>query len=319
MKKSKAKRRAILLNICSDGIFVHQLIDSLTAEINNKYKEFLVIDHETEINKKISDSLPNDVFVVGGKKTMMTANRFGLHFREKNIDARCVLVPACPYNSVPFNDFSSGFGSALKWCVGLGNYMLFARTHSRDNCSIGIIEIAGDDNGWLTAGASSLVSEKGKVLFLTCETIFDEGKLCAAVSKKMKKFGATIIFTSEIIRNAEMKKIGGAAQPVSTALSKIIMKKLNLKSFAMIVDPGKMFDSAHLSKQDDKDGRLAGKAAVRLALRTAKQGTNIIVANRLSFDGKNKLTFEVVPLFEAINTPRKLPKKISAKNLQRFL
>ena len=319
MKKQKSKRQAIILNKCSDGTFAQPLIDSLSAEIKKKYKEFITVQSEDEIENKIDDSLPNDIFVAGGKKAMMMASRLGLHFREKNINARCVLVPACPYNSVPFNDFSSGFGSALKWCVNLGNDMLSARTDSTDNCSVGIVQIDGDDNGWLTAGAASLISEKGKVIFLTCETVFDEEKFCAALLRKLKKNNGAVVFTSEIIRNAQMKKISGASQPVSTVLSKIIFKKLNQNPYSIIIDPEKLFDTAHISKQDVKDSFLTGKAAVRLALRTAKQGTNIIVANRLSFDGKNKLTFEVVPLFEAINTPRKLPKKIEAENLQRFL
>ena len=318
MKKQKSKRRAILLNKCSDGTFEQPLIDSLTAEIEKKYKEFLVIDNETEINNKISDSMPNDVFLVGGKKTMTLANRFGLYFREKNINARCIFVPACPYNSIPFNDFSAGFGSAMKWCVNLGNNMISIRKNSRNNCSIGIIQIDGDDNGWLTSGAASLISEKEKTLVFSCETVFDEEKFCGAVSKKFKKYGTTVIYTSEIIRDAKMKKIGGATQPVSTAISKIILKNLNQNSYSIIVNPGEFFDSEYISKQDTKDARLTGRAAVRLALRTAKRGTNILISNRLSIDGK-KLTFEVVPLFEAINTPRKLPKKIEAERLTRFL
>lgn len=319
MKKQKSKRQAIILNKCSDGTFAQPLIDSLSAEIKKNYKEFIVVSKENEIEYKIDDSLPNDIFVVGGKNAMMMASRLGLHFREKNINARCVLVPACPYNSIPFNDFSAGFGSALKWCVNLGNDMLSARINSVDKCSVGIVQIDGDENGWLTAGAASLVLEKGKVLFLTCETVFDEEKFCAALLRKLKKHNGAVVFTSEIIRNAQMKKIGGANQPVSTALSKIIFKKLNQNSYSIIINPGKLFDMAHISKQDVKDSSLTGKAAVRLALRTAKQGTNIIVANRLSIDGKNKLSFEVVPLFEAINTPRKLPKKIFVENLKRFL
>ena len=308
MKKQKSNRRAIILNKCSDGISAQPLIDSLSSEIKKKYTDFTPAKNEIEIDNLIDNSLPNDIFIIGGKKIMMTASRLGLLFREKNINARCVFIPACPYNSIPFNDFSYGFGLALNWCAGLGNDMLSIRKNSRENCRIGIIEIDGDDNGWLTAGAASFTSEKEKVLFLTCETIFDEEKFCTAVSKKIKKYNTAVIFTSQEIRNAELKRINTANQSISAALSKIITKKLDLETFAFIINPGKMFDSMHLSKQDVKLGTLVGKAAVRLALRTAKQGTNILIANRFSNDGKNKISFEIVPLFEAINTPRKLPK-----------
>jgi 6-phosphofructokinase len=308
MKKSKNNRRAIILNKCSDGIFAQPLMDSLLFEIEKKYIEYVSPQNENEIDNLIDVSIPNDIFVIGGKKIMITASRLGLHFREKNIDARCVFIPACPYNSIPFNDFSYGFGSALNWCTDLGNDMLSIRKNSRNNCRVVIIEIDGDDNGWLTAGAASLISEKEKIIFLTCETIFDEENFCIAVARKIKKYNTAVIFTSQEIRNAGLKRINTTNQSISAALSKIITKKLNLNSFALIINPGEMIDSAHLSKQDVKNGTLVGKAAVRLALRTAKQGTNILIANRFSNDGKNKLSFEIVPLFEAINTPRKLPK-----------
>ncbi len=319
MKKQKSNRKAIIFNKCSDGTFEQPLIDSLLAEIEKKYKKFLVVSKENEIECIINNSLHNDIFAVGGKNAMIMASSLGLHFREKNINARCIFVPACPYNSIPFNDFSAGFGSAMKWCINLGNNMISIRKNSRNNCSVGIVQIDGDDNGWLTAGTASLVFEKEKALFLTSETIFDEDKFCAAVSKKLKKYGSTVIFTSDIIRDAKMKKIGGANQPVSTAISKIILKNLNQNSYSIIVNPGEFFDSEYISKQDTKDARLTGRAAVRLALRTAKHGTNILISNRISINDKNKLSFEVVPLFEAINTPRKLPKKIEAERLKRFL
>ena len=319
MKKQKSKRKAILLNKCSDGTFVQPLIDSLSVEIKKIYKEFIAVSQKNEIENSIDHSLPNDIFLIGGKSAMMMASRLGLRFREKNIDARCIFVPACPYNSIPFNDFSAGFGSAMKWCVNLGNDMILARSNSADNCSVGIVQIDGDHNGWLTAASASLVSEKGKVLLLTCETVFDEEFFCASLSKKLKKHSSAVVFISGIVRDGKMKKIGGATQPVSAALSKIIIKKLKEKTFAMIVNPEKFFDTAHISTRDVKDSSLTGKAAVRLALRTAKQGANIIVANRLSIDGKNKLSFELVPLFEAINTPRKLPKKNPVERLKRFL
>ena len=268
-------RKAIILDLSPNGLAFVPIMEKLTAEIQKKFTNFVIETNKYNIIKRVDTKLINDVFLVGGKNEMNFAAELGLLFREKNLPARCLFIPACPYNSVPFNDVSIGFASALNWCISLGADILFLLKAERTQNAI--LEIEGDDAGWLSTAAAFYLREKSKNVFA----------LLANENKKITKKASLIItnFNYEAKESARCIKI----------------------------NPAKLIDSKYIAKNDFKYCRFAAKAAVKFALKSDKQKTNILVANRLSRD-KSKLTFEIVNLLESANTPRQLPKKIFLPN-----
>ena len=278
----KQNRKVFIINSALAGTFVEPLIDALTAEIIKKICKPIALQGKKDVYSFVSLKSQNIFFIIGGMDAMNFAASLALSFREKKLDAKCVFIPACPYNSVPFNEFSVGFATALNWCVGLAEDMLAALKKSQAGCRIGILEIADDTTGWLTEFTAASLSEKKNAL-----TVFTKKDL-----EKVSK-----------IKNAR-------AILIITPNAQLCRENINANYFVTKINPGKFFDAKHISKQDIKLGRAMARAAVRFALK--KNNKNILVANRFSLDGE-RLTYEIVPLLEAANTPRNLPDKKQLK------
>ncbi len=254
-------------------------------------------------------NIPNaDIFVVGDFNAMKFSSLLSLYFLENNLKNKFVAIPCCPFNSIPFTEFSAGFLSALNWSKNMAE--AFLKSGSGMKPGIGIMEIKGDETGWLTVGTAALSNFPNQTLFLAPDIIFDDKVFLIELKKIINKNKTVLIIVGETLKIKSDKRIIHQKQNVAQIISKII-SKAGFSIFNFQIAPGILFDEAHISKHYIKMSRSFATAAVKFA---KKSKGNIMVVNRLNFSRSSNFSFEAIPLYDAVTTPRKFPGKFHSKN-----
>lgn len=258
---------------------------------------------------KTFKNIPNtDIFVIGDFYAMKFASLLSLWFLENNLKNKFIAIPCCPFNSVPFTELSAGFLSTLNWCKNIADSFFENINIATQN--VAVMEIKGDETGWLTAATAALCSFPNKTLFLTSDFIFDEDLFFIELKKSVEKNLNVIVLVGNQLKIRTGKKIVHHRQNIGTLISKIISKtKIPVSNFQVPTDL--LFDQAHISKKDIKISKLYATAAIKFA---KKSKGNIMVINRNNFSCKTNLSFEAIPLYDAVTTPRKVPDKFFSKN-----
>jgi len=250
-----------------------------------------------------------DFFVVGDYDAMKFAALLSLWFLENKLKSKFIAIPCCPFNSVPFTEFSAGFGSALKLCKETADTFIKEKLNS----SVGVMQIKGDKTGWLTAGTSALCNFPNQTLFISPETVLDTNNLLSETEKICLKDKTALIIIGEFLKTKSEKGIVHHIQKVWQLINKIIAKA-GFKTFNFQISTDFLFDEAHISKYDKKICKSYGAAAVKFA---KKSKGNIMIINRPGFNSRNSFSFDAIPLYDAVTTPRKLPNKFLTKNYRR--
>jgi hypothetical protein len=254
---------------------------------------------------KLLTSLSNpDVFFCGDSHVVRLASRLSLWCRENNNPSVWAAVPCCPFNSVPFVDFSIGFGSALANAAAMGKILLNTCKHSSRKMPIGLLVISGDQYGWLIAGSAALAGISGKTHCILPGTHFSTNEVCKILAASLNRHKHVLLVMSDMTGHTSAHHSKVRKEDSPGYISAAIEDKLGSGVYMHTWYPATLVDPAHVSKQDIKNTAAMGRAAVRLA---HKSRTGILVVNHRIPGNAHKLSFQSTSLLEAVNTMRNVP------------
>ena len=267
-------------------------------------------------------------FYIGGNDSADAARIVAEEAEKANYPLVVYHIPKTIDNDLRSCDHTPGFGSAARFVASA------IRGDDLDNRALGGVKIdiiMGRDAGFLTA-ASALArtrEDDGPHLIYLPEVSFSEEKFIKDVKAAMKKFGRCVIAVSEGIRgkdgipmgaklgsgetdshgNVQMSGTGALGDALATVLkTKAEIKRVRADTFGYLQ---RSFPGI-ASKVDQAEGRAAGAAAVKAALKgKLTKGTIAIVRKP---GKKYKVAFEPVAIQNAAKYTRSVPKEYIAKN-----
>ena len=267
-------------------------------------------------------------FYIGGNDSADAARIVAEEAEKANYPLVVYHIPKTIDNDLRSCDHTPGFGSAARFVASA------IRGDDLDNRALGGVKIdiiMGRDAGFLTA-ASALArtrEDDGPHLIYLPEVSFSEEKFIKDVKAAMKKYGRCVCAISEGIRGKDGIPIGaklgsgetdshGNVQMSGTgalgdALATVPKTKAEIKRVraATLGYLQRSFPGI-ASKVDQAEGRAAGAAAVKAALKgKLTKGTIAIVRKP---GKKYKVAFEPVAIQNAAKYTRSVPKEYIAKN-----
>lgn len=267
-------------------------------------------------------------FYIGGNDSADAARIVAEEAEKAGYPLVVYHIPKTIDNDLRSCDHTPGFGSAARFVASA------IRGDDLDNRALGGVKIdviMGRDAGFLTA-ASALArahEDDGPHLIYLPEVPFSEEKFIKDVKAAMKKYGRCVCAVSEGIRgkdgvpmgaklgsgetdshgNVQMSGTGALGDALATVLkTKAAIKRVRADTFGYLQ---RSFPGI-ASKADQAEGRAAGAAAVKAALKgELTKGTIAIVRK----PGKAyKVAFEPVAIQNAAKYTRSVPKEFIAKN-----
>ena len=267
-------------------------------------------------------------FYIGGNDSADAARIVAEEAEKANYPLVVYHIPKTIDNDLRSCDHTPGFGSAARFVASA------IRGDDLDNRALGGVKIdiiMGRDAGFLTA-ASALArtrEDDGPHLIYLPEVSFSEEKFIKDVKAAMKKYGRCVCAISEGIRgkdgipigaklgsgetdshgNVQMSGTGALGDALATVLkTKAEIKSVRADTFGYLQ---RSFPGI-ASKVDQAEGRAAGAAAVKAALKgKLTKGTIAIVRKP---GKKYKVAFEPVAIQNAAKYTRSVPKEYIAKN-----
>ena len=267
-------------------------------------------------------------FYIGGNDSADAARIVAEEAQKEGYPLIVYHIPKTIDNDLRSCDHTPGFGSAARFVASA------IRGDDLDNRALGGVKIdviMGRDAGFLTA-ASALArirEDDGPHLIYLPEVVFTEEKFIKDVKAAIKKYGRCVCAVSEGIRgkdgipigaklgsgetdshgNVQMSGTGALGDALATILkSKAGVKRVRADTFGYLQ---RSFPGI-ASKVDQAEGRAAGEAAVKAALKgELTKGTIAIVRE----EGKKyKIAYTPVPVQDAAKYTRSVPKEYIAKN-----
>ena len=267
-------------------------------------------------------------FYIGGNDSADAARIVAEEAEKEGYPLIVYHIPKTIDNDLRSCDHTPGFGSAARFVASA------IRGDDLDNRALGGVKIdviMGRDAGFLTA-ASALArirEDDGPHLIYLPEVVFTEEKFIKDVKAAIKKYGRCVCAVSEGIRgkdgipigaklgsgetdshgNVQMSGTGALGDALATILkSKAGVKRVRADTFGYLQ---RSFPGI-ASKVDQAEGRAAGEAAVKAALKgELTMGTIAIVRE----EGKKyKIAYAPVPVQNAAKYTRSVPKEYIAKN-----
>ena len=267
-------------------------------------------------------------FYIGGNDSADAARIVAEEAEKANYPLVVYHIPKTIDNDLRSCDHTPGFGSAARFVASafMGDDL--------DNRALGGVKIdvvMGRDAGFLTAASALARRNKGDgphLIYLP-EVPFSLDRFEADVLAVLKKEGRCVVAVSEGIRDAEGQSIGarfaggekdshGNVQMSGTGalgdyLAKTLkatgkVKRVRADTFGYLQ---RSFPGI-ASKVDQKEARLAGRAAVKAALKgDLTKGTIAILRAK----GKDyRVAFAPRPIQEAAKYTRSMPTNYIAKN-----
>lgn len=267
-------------------------------------------------------------FYIGGNDSADAARIVAEEAEKEGYPLIVYHIPKTIDNDLRSCDHTPGFGSAARFVASA------IRGDDLDNRALGGVKIdvvMGRDAGFLTA-ASALArirEDDGPHLIYLPEVVFTEEKFIKDVKAAIKKYGRCVCAVSEGIRgkdgipigaklgsgetdshgNVQMSGTGALGDALATLLkAKAGIKRVRADTFGYLQ---RSFPGI-ASKVDQAEGRAAGAAAVKAALKgELTKGTIAIVREE---GRKYKIAYAPVPVQNAAKYTRSVPKEYIAKN-----
>ena len=267
-------------------------------------------------------------FYIGGNDSADAARIVAEEAEKAGYPLVVYHIPKTIDNDLRSCDHTPGFGSAARF---VASAIKGDDLDNRALLGVKIDLIMGRDAGFLTAAAAlaRVREDDGPHLIYLPEVPFSEEKFVKDVKAVMKKLGRCVVAVSEGIRGKDGVPIGaklgsgekdshGNVQMSGTgalgdALAKVLKEKAAVKrvradtfGYLQRSFPG------IASKVDQAEGRAAGAAAVKAALKgELTKGTIAIVREN---GRKYKVAFAPVPIQNAAKFTRSVPKEYIARN-----
>ena len=267
-------------------------------------------------------------FYIGGNDSADAARIVEEEARKEGYPLVVYHIPKTIDNDLRSCDHTPGFGSAARFVASA------IRGDDLDNRALGGVKIdviMGRDAGFLTAASALARANKndGPHLIYVPEVPFSLEKFVADVEGVMKKVGRCVIAVSEGIRDEKGVSIGarlgsgekdshGNVQMSGTgALGDYLAKTLKESGKVSRVRADtfgylqRSFPGI-ASKADQQEARMAGRVAVKAALKGEITGGTIAILREKG--KKYQVAFAPRPIAEAAKYTRSLPANYIAKN-----
>lgn len=218
---------------------------------------------------------------IGGSDSMDTVHKLSEYCRNHHInDIKIIGVPKAIENDLPETDHSPGFGSAAKY-IGTTLTEIACDCNVYALPSITVVEIMGQDTGWLTASSAlaRLNGDAAPDLIYLSERPFSVEQFLFDVREKMMEKRSVIVAVSEGLRNEEGAYLTDSLQNrvedefghrilagVSRFLEEILRQEIGCKVRSVELNLMQRCASHVASATDIQEARTMGREAVRYAL-----------------------------------------------------
>ena len=212
---------------------------------------------------------------------MDTVHKLSEYCRNHHInDIKIIGVPKAIENDLPETDHSPGFGSAAKY-IGTTLTEIACDCNVYALPSITVVEIMGQDTGWLTASSAlaRLNGDAAPDLIYLSERPFSVEQFLFDVREKMMEKRSVIVAVSEGLRNEEGAYLTDSLQNrvedefghrilagVSRFLEEILRQEIGCKVRSVELNLMQRCASHVASATDIQEARTMGREAVRYAL-----------------------------------------------------
>ena len=216
---------------------------------------------------------------IGGNDSADTAHRIAEAAQVAQYDLRVIGIPKTIDNDLPITDHCPGYGSAARF-VALATMDSARCTEAMpSHYPVKIIEVMGRYAGWL-AGASALgkrYPDDAPHLIYVPERPFDKVTFLSRVRATVRRVGYCVVVVAEHLVDAQGEQVGKTygtdafghplVAGVAETLTDLVREELGLR--ARFDKPGDMqrMGTAHISSADRDEAYLAGRMALRYAVR----------------------------------------------------
>ncbi len=218
---------------------------------------------------------------IGGNDSADTAHRIAQAAAEMQYELRVVGIPKTIDNDLPLTDHCPGYGSAARFIAAAVMDSARCTEALPGHYPVKIIEVMGRYAGWL-AGAAALgqrTPDDAPHLIYVPERPFDPAQFVQQVRATVRRRGYCVIVVSEHLADAQGRQIGEAqaqgqdafghtlVEGVAQTLVDLVKTELGLR--ARFDKPGdeQRMATAHISRTDRDEAYLAGRMAMRYAVR----------------------------------------------------
>ena len=259
-------------------------------------------------------------FYNGGNDSMDTCSKISRYLQKVGYPCNVIGVPKTIDNDLSGTDHCPGYGSAAKY-IATSCMELYQDARVYDTGTVVIVEIMGRHAGWL-AGVAGLATwaGSGPDLVYLPEVDFDMDRFLADVKRVYVETGNCLVAVSEGIHYADGTFVSeaktsatdgfGHAQlgGLASLLADVVKRELGVKVRGIELSLLQRCGSHLASETDVREAYLAGKAAVDAAV--AGETDKMVAFERVADpdDGSYHCRTKLVPLSEAANTERKVPR-----------
>ena len=256
---------------------------------------------------------------IGGSDSMDTVHKLSEYCRNHHInDIKIIGVPKAIENDLPETDHSPGFGFAAKY-IGTTLTEIACDCNVYALPSITVVEIMGQDTGWLTASAAlaRLNGDAAPDLIYLSERPFSVEQFLFDVREKMMEKRSVIVAVSEGLRNEEGAYLTDSLQNrvedefghrilagVSRFLEEILRQEIGCKVRSVELNLMQRCASHVASATDIQEACTMGREAVRYAL---EGGSGEMACLRRVSEAPYASEVFFIPVDQVLNRVKKVP------------
>lgn len=221
-------------------------------------------------------------FYVGGNDSQDTADKISKLAKAKGYELRVIGIPKTVDNDLVATDHCPGYGSVIKHISTLVRETACDHEAMGQGDLVSIMEVMGRNAGWIAAGAA-LAKRRDKPndpphLIYLPEVAFNPEKFLADVQRTLSKERYCMIVVGEGLVDADGNyvhtsssatdafghtQLGGAGE----YLRELVETRLGIKARTAKFGISQRCAATHASKTDSDEAYLAGRAAVKAALK----------------------------------------------------
>ncbi len=218
---------------------------------------------------------------IGGNDSADTAHRVAETAEAMGYDLRVIGIPKTIDNDLPVTDHCPGYGSAARFIAAATADSARCTEAIPGHYPVKIIEVMGRYAGWLAAAAALArrTPDDPPHLIYVPERPFNTVDFLTRVRSTVKRVGYCVIIVAEHLADASGQQLGaGQAQGVDAfghplvagvaqTLVDLVRSELGIR--ARFDKPGdeQRMATAHISATDRDEAYLAGRMAMRYAVR----------------------------------------------------
>jgi 6-phosphofructokinase 1 len=258
--------------------------------------------------------------VIGGAEEMAATAAIGAQATTDGWQMRVIGIPVSAGNSIGMTDHVPGYGSAIKYIAATVREIAEDSIGEGNHDLVTVIEVAGRQNGWLTAGAALAKRkdhpEDAPHLVYLPEVPFDPNRYLEDVSRVLKTQRACVVVVAQGLfdENGNYISFGSEAQIVDNAprggsadyLRDLASQHIQgVRAVACRLNVGQRCASHFASATDVKEAFRAGQDAVEAVAENGLSGKMLELVRGENDNYSCETSF--CEISEAIATPKAFP------------